>query len=68
MRMKRSSMCSISANVSAPCSKCGKLQEKAYPWPVHIIRDDHAPGSHPSTAYMCADCCPEHGRPPLLAA
>jgi hypothetical protein len=60
--MKRSSMCSISANVSAPCSKCGKKQEKSYPWPVHIVG---APGVS-FRLYMCADCCPEHGRPPLL--
>jgi hypothetical protein len=63
--MKRSSLCSISIRVSAPCSKCGKLQEKNYPWPVHIVRTDDADFTH---SYMCADCCPEHGRPPLLMA
>jgi hypothetical protein len=59
--MKRSSVCSISANVSAPCSRCGKLQEPKYPWPVHLVQE-----SPDVKAFMCADCCPEHGRPPLL--
>lgn len=62
--MKRVSLCSISGNVSAPFSKCGKKQEKDYPWPVHFVREPV--GSESVREFYCADCCPEHGRPPLL--
>jgi len=66
--MRRSSLCSISANISAPCSKCGKKQDPKYPWPVHILYADFADRPDSKTEFLCADCCPEHGRPPLVAA
>jgi hypothetical protein len=54
VRMKRSSLCSVSRNISAPCETCKKPAA-----PVHIVYADFSIDE--VTKFYCEEHCPEHG-------
>jgi len=73
--MKRISLCSISKNISAPCVICGKaILFETHLYPAHRAatgkiswhNESASVTAVYSTRFYCPDCCPEHGKPPLL--